>query len=184
MYLKEKYPKTRDEFDKSLNTDIRFDELTIGSRVRVFWKCPKGEDHVWQASPNQRTSGAKLRGCPVCAGKLVVGSTSLAETYPEIVQEWNLEKNGSLTPESITSGSSKKVWWRCKNSPSHEWQSSPKHRTRQGNICPFCDSLAVRFPQISKEWHPTKNGSLTPLAVSYSSHLKVWWKCSKGFDHV
>lgn len=184
MYLKDKYPKTRNEFDKNLNSKVSFDELTIGSRSEVFWRCPNGKDHVWQAGPNQRTSGARLRGCPVCAGKLVVRSTSLAETYPEITQEWNLEKNGSLTPKRITSGSSKKVWWRCKNNPSHEWRSSPKHRTRQNNTCPFCDSLNVRFPQISKEWHPTKNESLTPLTISYSSHLKVWWKCPKGFDHV
>ena len=41
-------------------------------------------------------------------------------------------------------------------------------------------SLAYRFPELSKEWHPTKNGDLTPYDVTVGSHKKVWWICSKG----
>ena len=31
----------------------------------------------------------------------------------ELLDEWDEEKNGSLTPEGVTSGSSRRVWWRC-----------------------------------------------------------------------
>lgn len=31
------------------------------------------------------------------------------------------------------------------------------------------DSLAVRFPDIAKQWHPTKNGKLNPEQVSFGS---------------
>ena len=41
-------------------------------------------------------------------------------------------------------------------------------------------SLLVIAPEVSSEWHPTKNGDLTPNKVSYGSREKVWWKCSKG----
>ena len=42
-------------------------------------------------------------------------SNSLAEVHPELVSEWS-EKNLPLTPDDITFGSNKKVWWKgaCK----------------------------------------------------------------------
>ncbi|MDB4050984.1 zinc-ribbon domain-containing protein, partial [Flavobacteriaceae bacterium] len=38
-------------------------------------------------------------------------------------------------------------------------------------------------PKLAKQWHPTKNGSLTPLDVSIGSFKNIWWKCDKGDDH-
>jgi hypothetical protein len=184
MLLKDKYPRTKDEFDEALNKGLNLDIITIGSRRKIVWKCPKGNDHIWEASPNQRTSGHKLRGCPICAGKIVVNSSSLAFNNPIIAKEWNFEKTFPITPNKISVGSNKKVWWRCIINPLHEWKASPKQRTRQNNSCPFCNSLGVRFPEIAKEWHPVKNTNLTPINIPYSSHKKVWWKCEKGFDHI
>jgi len=42
------------------------------------------------------------------------------------------------------------------------------------------NSLAAKFPEIAKEWHPTKNGTLTPDHVKAKSNKKYWFKCSKG----
>ena len=44
-------------------------------------------------------------------------------------------------------------------------------------------SLAKLYPEIAKEWHPTKNGKLTPEQVSYGSHKKVWWRCQNSHDY-
>lgn len=38
-------------------------------------------------------------------------------------------------------------------------------------------SLTSKFPKIANEWHPTKNGRLTPEQVTPYSNKKVWWKC-------
>ena len=38
-------------------------------------------------------------------------NNSLAEVHPELVSEWS-EKNLTLTPDDITFGSNKKVWWK------------------------------------------------------------------------
>ena len=45
-------------------------------------------------------------------------------------------------------------------------------------------SLAAKFPEIAAEWHPTKNGDLTPDQVSAGSNEKVWWlgKCGHTWD--
>ena len=48
-------------------------------------------------------------------------NNSLAEVHPELVLEWS-EKNLPLTPEDITFGSNKKVWW--KGACGHEWQAT------------------------------------------------------------
>jgi hypothetical protein len=59
-------------------------------------------------------------------------------------------------------------------------------RIYTGCGCPFCagkkisevKSLSYLRPDLAKEWHPTKNGSLIPENVSLGSNRKVWWICS------
>jgi very-short-patch-repair endonuclease len=41
------------------------------------------------------------------------------------------------------------------------------------------NSFESKFPDIAKEWHPTKNGKLKPNNITAYSNKKVWWKCSK-----
>jgi hypothetical protein len=36
---------------------------------------------------------------------------------------------------------------------------------------------------LAKEWHPTKNGTLTSKDVTPNSNKKVWWLCSKNKNH-
>ncbi len=116
--------------------------------------------------------------------------TMLAEAHPELVKQWHPTKNGVLTPRDVGSCSGRKVWWKCPEGPDHEWTASPDKRTI-GQGCPFCagrqlsvtNSLAARFPNLAKEWHPTKNGALTPSDMLAGSATKVWWKCREGSDH-
>ena len=45
-------------------------------------------------------------------------------------------------------------------------------------------SLAEAFPEIAKEWHPTKNGKLTPEMVTRGSMLNIYWQCSHcGYEY-
>lgn len=56
--------------------------------------------------------------------------------------------------------------------------------------CPFCagiqigvsNCLATVNPELAKEWHPTKNGALTPHELASKSGKKVWWKCERGHE--
>ena len=52
-------------------------------------------------------------------------NNSLAEVHPELVSEWS-EKNLLLTPDGITFGSNKKVWWR--GACGHEWQTRKSYK--------------------------------------------------------
>ena len=66
-------------------------------------------------------------------------NNSLAEVHPELITEWS-EKNLPLTPDDITFGSNKKVWW--KGACGHEWQTSVKARS-SGEKCPICSGARV-----------------------------------------
>ncbi len=45
-------------------------------------------------------------------------------------------------------------------------------------------SLAKEYPELAKEWHPTKNGQLTPDKVKPHSDIVVWWLCPKcGYEY-
>ena len=110
-------------------------------------------------------------------------NNSLAEVHPELVSEWS-EKNLMLTPDDITFGSNKKVWW--KGACGHEWQTSVKARS-SGEKCPYCsgyiflkgfNDLQTTHPKIASEWSE-KNLPLKPDEVNAKSRKNVWWRCSK-----
>lgn len=42
------------------------------------------------------------------------------------------------------------------------------------------NSLEYKYPNIAKEWHPTKNGALKPSAFPMKSSYKAWWVCKNG----
>ena len=112
-------------------------------------------------------------------------NNSLAEVHPEIITEWS-EKNLPLTPDDITFGSNKKVWW--KGTCGHEWQTSVKARSN-GEKCPICsgarviagiNDLATLEPLLVKQW--SKKNKIKPIEVSIGSHKKVIWRCKKGHE--
>jgi DNA-directed RNA polymerase subunit RPC12/RpoP len=115
---------------------------------------------------------------------------SLAVLNPTLAAEWHFIKNGRLTPEQISLGSGKKIWWQCRVHKEHEWKAAPYSRN-SGNGCPYCinqkvllgyNDLATTIPELAIEWHPTKNGDLTPFDVTSGSSKRVWWQCGKGHE--
>ena len=101
-------------------------------------------------------------------------NNSLAEVHPELITEWS-EKNLPLTPDDITFGSNKKVWW--KGACGHEWQTSVKARS-SGEKCPICsgarviagiNDLATLEPLLVKQW--SKKNKIKKLGM-------VAWFCT------
>lgn len=43
-------------------------------------------------------------------------------------------------------------------------------------------SLMEYYPELAKQWHPTKNGDLQPIDITKASNKKVWWICDKGHE--
>ena len=63
----------------------------------------------------------------------------IANNRLDLLSEWDQEKNGELTPKSISRGNARKVWWKCSRF-NHEWQASVGSRTGMGSGCPICMS--------------------------------------------
>ena len=42
------------------------------------------------------------------------------------------------------------------------------------------NDLATLRPDLAAEWHPTKNGNLTPENTAVRSNKLIWWVCPKG----
>lgn len=182
--LADECPELIKEWHPTKNLDLTPYDVAPGTHLRVWWKCEQG--HEWIAQIKSRVSGAK---CPVCSNRKVeIGVNDLASTHPEIAAQWHKAKNGTLSPQSVVFGNHRKVWWQC--GKGHEWQATILSRTSSGNGCPVCagkvvvpgiNDLASQKPHIAAQWHPTKNGVLTPDSVTPYSNRKVWWLCEK--DH-
>ena len=67
------------------------------------------------------------------------GSISLAEKCPELIKEWDYDKNDK-SPEEYSYGSGKKVWWKC--DLGHTWLAIINDRTN-GKGCPICSGRKV-----------------------------------------
>ena len=184
--LAEKNPELAREWHPTKNGTLTPYDISVNSPERVWWQCFKDNRHEWDAPINSRNSGV---GCPICSGhRLVVGINDLATIRPDLAAQWHPTKNGDLKPTDIIAGTEKSVWWQCEKG--HEWQARINNRIN-GNNCPVCigkkvlvgyNDLATVMPSIAKEWHPTKNGELTPQDVVVGSNKKVWWQCERGHE--
>lgn len=158
-------------------------EVLPQSNKPVWWTCERGHDY--QTSPAHRVR--KGTGCPICSNKQVlVGFNDLATTHPELAAEWHPTKN-ELTPQDVTFGADKIVWWLCQKG--HEWEALVYSRQHSG--CPYCagnkvwigfNDLATTHPALAAELHPTKNDGLTAYDISAGSNQEVWWQGPCGHE--
>ena len=159
-------------------------QVTANSGIEVYWlgKC----GHEWPATIAARNKG---EGCPICRGLTVLkGFNDLETLYPDIVKEWDYEKN-SKKPSEITAKNNTSYFWKCKLG--HEYPASPYDRVVKHNGCPYCSNhrvlagfndLQTTHPLLAEEWDYEKN-SLLPTQVTAGKPEKVWWKCKEcGYE--
>ena len=188
-------PELAKEWHPTKNGDLLPQKITAGSSLKVWWYLPyddpttgKHFDFEWQAYIGHRAKGI---GCPYLSNFAVwQGFNDLATTHPELAKEWHPTKNGKLKPSEVTKGYDQKVWWYLPyDDPTtgkhfdFEWQVRIVERLR-GYDCPFVSNqrvwtgfndLATTHPELAKEWHPVKNGNLTPTQIPAGSERKIWW---------
>lgn len=128
--------KTHNQYVSELltkNRSIVALEQYVNGKTKILHKCLI-DGYKWYAAPESTLMGT---GCPVCAGKMVlVGVNDLLTTHPDVAKEWNYERNGELSPNQVSYGSHKKVWWKCRMCD-YEWEALISSRS-QGAGCPIC----------------------------------------------
>ena len=115
------------DFERNDAAGILPSEVTLGRNIPVHWKCdkcPAGQQHLWVATPHDRTS-RKGKGCPFCASQAVCKCNSLQTHRPAVADEWHPSRNEG-TPDDYTYSSNCKVWWQ--NKQQGTWQQQIDHR--------------------------------------------------------
>ena len=132
--LAARYPALAAEWDAERNAPLTPQQVLPDSNRTVWWRCPQG--HSYAASNTHRTRSAS--GCPYCAGRKVLpGFNDLAAREPQLAAQWHPSLNGALTPQQVTTGSHRRVWWQCE--AGHVWRAVVYSRTGGQNAgCPVC----------------------------------------------
>ena len=184
-------PDVANEWDYEKNI-LGPDEVTYQSVKSYYWICSKC-GHNWKTKVSVRTSLGC--GCPICSRDKISDkqryceeNESLAIMEPELIKEWDYEKN-TLDPKHIKRHCNEKAFWKCLKG--HSWESVINSRLNGKNKCPYCsgrlaivgeNDLATTHPQLIEEWDYNKN-KLTPQQVKSGTSKKAWWICKKcGYE--
>lgn len=181
------FPSILAQFDEKRNglSKSQVGDITAGSRKSFYWLCPnynctKKCLHSWRAPLAGRTRTDS--GCLYCMKRKICPCNSFGALYPDILKEWNYQRNTGIDPYKLVPCTAKKVWWKCNKATNecgctHEWETSLHKRISAGRNCPFCshnqldihNSIVHRCPEILVDWSPPK----LPKAGNYSSFLRL-----------
>ena len=177
------YPEISSEWDEEKNLSATPRTIFGRSKKKVWWKCKIG--HSYQCSIRQRTVDGS--GCAICLGRKFDGINSFASHYPDLLKEWDYQKNLAIDPEFLLPQSNKKVHWVCNKG--HHWAMGINYRVSTSDSgCPYCslsianaeNNLAVTHPNLAKEWDYEKNLSLDIHNVTAIKNIRANWRCQKG----
>lgn len=196
------HPAVAAELHPEKNGDITAENISSFSGQRLVFLCPNKFDcgcpHEYEANVNNRTSLGT--GCPYCgvSPKKVCVHRSIAHTHPEIAAQWHPDKNGELTPNTLSHGSNVNIWWRCPvkcdHGCAHEWQALINTRCTLECGCPYCapthkkvcihGSIVKTEPKVAAEWDYKKNVGLDPATIPRSSEIQAYFLCQDGHSYL
>ncbi len=79
----------------------------------------------------------------------------------DLLSQWDGPGNALLTPDAVSYGARRKVWWQCDHG--HRWQAAVYTRTGGESGCLYCagkrpwpgfNDLASQYPDLAAQWHP------------------------------
>ena len=130
------------DYNKNEKNKIYPDKVHVTSMKSAWWKC-----HVcgyeWKATLYARCG--KNQGCNVCSSLiggqkhidgLIKQQGSLEDNCPELLKEWDYERN-IIKPNMVTTGSHKRAFWICSKC-GHKWSTEIRVRANRKNGCPKC----------------------------------------------
>lgn len=189
--LQEVAPDIAAQWHPTKNGDLTPADVAANSHDKYWWFYPyddpktgKHHDFEWPARVSDRVS--KHAGPPFLKGKSVwKGYNDLATVRPDVAAKWHPTKNGDIRPEDVLAGSNTSYWWygpyddpKTGKHFDFEWPMSPHEmcgKKGKGVVNPVVsgwiawpgfNDVATLYPEIAAQWHPTKNGDLTPENIT------------------
>lgn len=170
-------------WDHERNDEKTFRTVTLRATRTCHWVCPECS-RSFPAKVVDMTAGHY--SCPDCSAIRKAEwdaeyerwkNTPVADV-PELASAWADDAD----PRSVmVAGDWMLRRFRCP--VGHHPRISPLTFLQSG--CPSCRSaetrraqknwLADTLPEIASQWHPTRNGNLTPADVVWDSQRSVWW---------
>lgn len=134
------------EFQGETDTEEILDmtDVSYASHTKLKWKCKN--NHIFYQTAGART--VSKYNCPYCGHETL-------ESYIQRNAEYGLQLRNEYTGiddqgnkvgmDQITTGSSKRMQWKCKNG--HTWYTSVSHRTTSKSQCPYCTTDNTSYPE-------------------------------------
>lgn len=134
--------KSHEQFCEELskvNPKIKVLGRYMNSKTKIEVVCEICSNK-WLGNPSTLLKG---HGCPRCAIKMCQSKliernakdNNLFERFPEVVKDWDYEKNKEVVIEGVSAGSVRRFHWKC-HKCGFEYMSTPANRTKHG--CPRC----------------------------------------------
>lgn len=187
------YPLSLKEWDYEKNIKTPYDYTSSSSKA-VYIKCSKC-GYEFKKSINRLSKSFKnnSNGCPICAKKVIIeGINDFGTKYPELLKEWDFEKN-KISPFKIAPSNVKYFYWKCLKC-GNVWKDSVTHRIERNSKCPYCSSTKMKIKTGLNDLTTTNQkelidwdyslNSIKPEEVSKKSHEKVYRKCPKGHSYL
>lgn len=190
-----RHPEIAAKWHPTNNRGVKPEDVTTACHDQFWWLDTCG--HSYRASMAQMLYGNKK--CPMCEGKeLVIGFNDLATTNPELAKEWNWDKNGSLRPDQVPFGYTKKVWWKCPVC-GYEYKASVKDRVNGKAECLQCktreDMKTMDFDQvidlITEAYNEFNHEKNVGKVINLKSNEKIHWtsmggkeSCETVLEHI
>lgn len=165
--------------DWSASNDLRPDQVTAGSKMKVWWTPPCG--HEFDMSIKNYVIANQ--GCPFCSNRrLLAGYNDLASRCPSIAKEWSTKNQDP--PDTYFPNSRQKVTWECDHCHL-EWEATIVQRTSRQTGCPHCStrkttsnkgSILNQHPDLAMEWRDTADIEEFTEGSDYIAK----WECPQG----
>lgn len=145
---------------------------------KCYWKCKNHPDiQIFDTTRNLMAS--KVAGCPICNREKELYLRSFAYHYPELLKEWDYEKN-TINPRIVAKHSSTQVYWKCEKG--HSFYQPINSRTYRNSKCPYCinrgllvgfNDLWTTHPEVAKLLENPDDG----YKYTYGANVKLNFIC-------
>lgn len=157
-------------------------EVGYQSNKKYWFTCPQNLHEPFQRYLITLVNG---KDTYFCIGCVSVGQY-IIDTYGELYLSKIWSNKNTVNPFMVSTGSSKKIWFRCLENDTHPDYEQTVSVFCKGHGCSYCrgfkvcliNSLGYNHPKTIELW--SDKNDKTPYEYTSHSEQKVWWKCENN----